>query len=188
MRWLALWSRQARLGKGYYDPRGELQSYIYPALHGACGFCYPDDSGTLNDTDSHLLVETRDGVLRFRLANQRLADNCMNKFHVNVPEASQPRRVAVVSRNRQLDEEKITPVTEKLIMTVNGIPVSSTGSAPTKPPSASGGPRQKRPLAVSPVPALSRVGGQNKDLPRYSSLWPEGMPRTHRRSQPAELG
>ena len=109
---------------GYYDPDEKLQSYIYPALHGACGFCYPDDSSTLNDADCHLLVETKDGVLRFRLASYRLGDRCMNKFHVNVPEASLPSRVAVVSRGRLLDQKPITPVTEKLIMTVNGTPVS----------------------------------------------------------------
>jgi hypothetical protein len=124
---------------GYYDPDNKLQSYIYPALHGACGFCYPDDSSTLNEADCHLLVETRDGVLRFRLASHRLGDRCMNKFQVNVPEASQPSRVAVVSRGRVLDQKPITPVTEKLIMTVNGIPISRPTS--TKVPPARGAPR-----------------------------------------------
>jgi hypothetical protein len=44
----------------------------------------------------------------------------MNKFHVNVPEASQPRRATVVSRGKILAEKGITPVTEKLAFTVNG--------------------------------------------------------------------
>ena len=118
---------------GYYDPNDKLQSYIYPALHGACGSCYPDDCNTLNDADCHLRVETRDGVLRFRLASNRLGDRCMNKFHVNVPEASQPSKVAVVSRRRVLDQKPITPVTEKLIMTVNGIPVSRSASTKVQP-------------------------------------------------------
>lgn len=126
---------------GYYDPNDQLQSYIYPALHGACGFCYPDESSTLNDADCHLLVETRDGVLRFRLANHRLGGSCMNKFHVNVPEASQPRRVAVVSRSRVLDQKLITPVTEKLTMTVNGIPISPSRPAQPKVRPAPGAPR-----------------------------------------------
>ncbi len=26
---------------GYYDPDERMPSYIYPALHGAYGFCYP---------------------------------------------------------------------------------------------------------------------------------------------------
>ena len=63
----------------------------------------------------------------------------MNKFHVNVPEASQPSKVAVVSHGRVLDQKPITPVTEKLIMTVNGIPISRSSSA--KAQAASGAPR-----------------------------------------------
>lgn len=114
---------------GYYDPAGEKQSYIYPALHGAYGFCYADDARTLNEADCELQVTTRDGVLRFRLANNRLNPRYMNKFHVNVPEASQPRSVAVVSRGKVLDQKPITPVAEKLSVTVNGIPYSPKPSA-----------------------------------------------------------
>ena len=114
---------------GYYDPAGQLPTYIYPTLHGAYGFCYGDDSSTLNTSDCELQVETRTGVLRFRLANSRLAGarlgvREMNKFHVNVPESSQPSRIAVMSRGKILDKEPITPVTEELTVTVNGIPVS----------------------------------------------------------------
>ena len=106
---------------GYYDPAGEMLSYIYPALHGAYGFCYPDDRATLKETDCELRVETRDGTLRFGLANHRVNGDSMNKFHVNVPAASQPRSIAVVSRGKILDRKPITPVTEKLSVTVNGI-------------------------------------------------------------------
>lgn len=111
---------------GYYDPAGQLRTYIYPALHGAYGFCYPDDGGTVNAaTDCELQVETRNGLLRFRLANSRLGGSGMNKFHVNVPEASLPRSVAVISRGKVLDKKPISPVAEKLAVTVNGIPVST---------------------------------------------------------------
>jgi len=54
---------------GYYDPEDKWQSYICPTLDGACGFFYPDDSITLTDADCHLRVETRHGVLRFRLSS-----------------------------------------------------------------------------------------------------------------------
>lgn len=107
---------------GYYDPDGTARSYIYPALHGAYGYCYADDSRTLKAEDYQLVVETRSGVLRFRLASTRLGGRFMNKFHVNVPEASQPRSVAVVCRGKVLDKKPITPVTEKLTVTVNGLP------------------------------------------------------------------
>ena len=121
---------------GYYDPIGEKQSYIYPALHGAYGFCYADDGKAVKETDCELQVETRSGVLRFRLANERLNSRYMNKFHVNVPEASLPRSVAVVSRGKVLDKKPIMPVAEKLSVTVNGIPVSPNAS-PAGAPSVS---------------------------------------------------
>jgi hypothetical protein len=44
----------------------------------------------------------------------------MNKFHVNVPEASQPRSFAVVCGGKVLDQRPIVAVTEKLTFTVNG--------------------------------------------------------------------
>ena len=97
-----------------------MKTYIYPALHGAYGFTYSGDRSRLNEGDCELQVETRDGLLRFRLANQRLSADVMNKFHVNVPEASQPRSLAVVCRGKVLDKKPIAAVTEKLSFTVNG--------------------------------------------------------------------
>ncbi|HQR42986.1 MAG TPA: TagA domain-containing protein [Gemmatales bacterium] len=35
---------------GYYDTNGELNSYIYPALHGAYGFTYTDDRNRTDDS------------------------------------------------------------------------------------------------------------------------------------------
>jgi hypothetical protein len=113
---------------GYYDPDGKLTSYIYPALHGACGFCYPDDSSTLNETDCQLRVETKDGKLRFRLADARLSreGKVMNKFHINIPASSEPSKVTIVASDRVLDEKPIGPSVIPLQMTVNGnvIPTS----------------------------------------------------------------
>lgn len=121
---------------GYYDPDGLLKSYIYPALHGAYGFTYSDDSSQLNEDDCHLLVETRGGTLRFRLANRRLSAKVMNKFHVNIPEASQPHNVTVVCRGQIVDKKPIAGVAEKLTFTVNGS--SSHTGAPVKGQAVSG--------------------------------------------------
>ena len=110
---------------GYYDPEGELKSYIYPALHGAYGFTYSDDRSQSSELDCHLLVETGDGPLRFRLASNRLGAKVMNKFHVNIPESSQPKSVAVVCRGKIVDSKPIAPVVEKLSYTVNGRPLTS---------------------------------------------------------------
>lgn len=108
---------------GYYDPEGELQSYIYPALHGAYGFVYDDERRRSSELDCYLLVETREGPLRFRLASHRLNAKVMNKFHVNIPESSQPTNVAIVCRGKTLDSKPIAPVAEKLVFTVNGKPL-----------------------------------------------------------------
>lgn len=108
---------------GYYDPSGQLPSYIYPALHGAYGFSYGDDSDRLADKDCQLQVETRDGLLRFRLANHRLSTGVMNKFHINVPTANEPQSAAVVCAARTLDQQSILPLGETLSYTVNGRPL-----------------------------------------------------------------
>lgn len=65
-------------------------------------------------------LETRDGPLRFRLANHRLSAQVMNKLHVNIPQASQPQSVAVVCHGKIVDKRPIAAVAEKLTFTVNG--------------------------------------------------------------------
>jgi hypothetical protein len=108
---------------GYYDPSGTLPSYIYPALHGAYGFGYGDDTSRLADKDCQLQVETQGGVLRFRLANHRLSAGVMNKFHINVPTASAPQSAAVICGARTLDQQTISAPGETLTYTVNGRPL-----------------------------------------------------------------
>ena len=72
-----------------------------------------------------------------RLANHRLSAKVMNKFHVNISEASHPQSVAVVCRGKILDKKPIAAVAEKLTFTVNGS--SSHTPAPFKARPASGG-------------------------------------------------
>lgn len=120
---------------GYYDPQAQLSTYIYPALHGAYGFGYGDDDASLGENDCQLKVETREGVLRFALSNHRQHGNVMNKFHVNVPEASSPSRATVVCRGQQLAEAQITPAPAGLGYTVNGRPL--TTADPNQPPTLS---------------------------------------------------
>lgn len=118
---------------GYYDPQGELNSYIYPPLHGAYGFTYSDDRIRSIESDCHLLVETRDGPLRFRLANHRLSAKLMNKFHVNIPQASQPQSVALVCRGKIVDKRPVAAVAEKLSFTVHGSSPSAQPELDRKP-------------------------------------------------------
>ena len=110
---------------GYYDPEGDLKSYIYPALHGAYGFTYSDDRSPSGEQVCHLLIETREGQLRFRLASHRLSAKVMNKFHINIPESSQPKSVSVVCRGKTLVTKSIAPVAEKLTYTVQGRQLTS---------------------------------------------------------------
>lgn len=105
---------------GYYDPQGQLPGYIYPALHGAYGFGYGDDADRLTAGDCQLRVETREGQLRFRLANHRLSASVMNKFHVNVPTASEPSGASVLCRNQSQAEAQLAPAPAGLGYSVNG--------------------------------------------------------------------
>jgi hypothetical protein len=102
---------------GYYDPKGELTSYIYPPLHGAYGFTYADDGDRVADQDCQLVVETREGTLRFRLAKHRFTAHVMNKFHVNIPRSSQPRSVGVVCGGKVVDKKPIAAPAEPLAYT-----------------------------------------------------------------------
>ena len=105
---------------GYYDPAATLTSYAYPALHGSLGFCYAEESAQLKPTDCQLVVETKKGILRFRLADRRIDAKHMNKFHVNVPAASQPTQFAVMVGGKVVAKRTIEPTTEKLAVTVHG--------------------------------------------------------------------
>ena len=106
---------------GYYDPSAQLTSYAYPALHGSFGYCYADDSAEVKTSDCQLVVETKKGILRFRLADRRIDPKHMNKFHVNVPASAQPTQFAVVSGGKVLVKRTIEPTTEKLAVSVNGL-------------------------------------------------------------------
>jgi hypothetical protein len=106
---------------GYYDPSAQLTSYAYPALHGSLGFCYADDSAEVKPSDCQLVVETKKGILRFRLADRRIDAKHMNKFHVNVPAASQPTQFAIVCGGKVLAKRTIEPTTEKLAVSINGL-------------------------------------------------------------------
>ncbi|MFM7743050.1 MAG: M66 family metalloprotease, partial [Verrucomicrobiota bacterium] len=105
---------------GYYDPAATLPGYAYAALHGSLGFCYADDAAQVKPTDCQLVVETKAGLLRFRLADRRIDAKHLNKFHVNVPAASQPTRFAVMVGGKVVAQRTIEPTTEKLAVTVHG--------------------------------------------------------------------
>lgn len=105
---------------GYYDPQGTLSSYIYPALYGAYGFTYPDNSHDLHDNDCQLQVKTKDEQLRFKLDNNRLDGSVMNKFHINVPTEKNPTHASLVCNGKTLFDKELSAAPEGLTYTVNG--------------------------------------------------------------------
>lgn len=105
---------------GYYDPEGELPGYIYPALHGAYGFFYSDDSTTVGDEDCHILVESETGSQHFKLASNRIKSDVMNKFHINIAESALSRKISLVCKGRVVLEHVIEPVKDTLSYTING--------------------------------------------------------------------
>lgn len=105
---------------GYYDPQGTLSSYIYPALYGAYGFTYPDNSPDLHDNDCQLQVKTKDEQLRFKLDNNRLDGSVMNKFHINIPTEKNPTHASLVCNGKTLFDKELSAAPEGLTYTVNG--------------------------------------------------------------------
>ncbi|EIC84230.1 M66 family metalloprotease [Serratia sp. M24T3] len=87
---------------GYYDPRGELESYIYPALHGSYGYTYkprPLKTGQCRAEINYANGNTD----KFGLDGVRLQAGHMNKFHINVLESKQPKSVRITCPQRDMD-------------------------------------------------------------------------------------
>ncbi|WP_231565413.1 M66 family metalloprotease [Vibrio hyugaensis] len=106
---------------GYYDPEAELNSYIFPALHGSYGYVYQDDKSTLSPNDCKLEVETAHGeVLKYALKNTRRNANNMNKFHVNIARADNPVNASVICNEKVLDSELISKPSLDPVYTVQG--------------------------------------------------------------------
>ncbi|WP_431481076.1 M66 family metalloprotease [Pseudomonas thivervalensis] len=105
---------------GYVDPQNELQSYIYPALHGAYGFLYPDDNDSLIEADCQLAIESGDAVMRFKLFNYRVDGRVMNKFHINIAESALQRTAILYCSGNEVARRSIEPATEVLHYTLHG--------------------------------------------------------------------
>ncbi|HIF9079857.1 TPA: M66 family metalloprotease [Photobacterium damselae] len=106
---------------GYYDPQAKLDSYIFPALHGAFGYVYSDDSADLIAGQCALEVETQSGsVLKYALKNNRRNADNMNKFHVNVATSDNPVSASVVCDGQVLDTRTIDAPKLAPIYTVQG--------------------------------------------------------------------
>lgn len=120
---------------GYYDPLNAAPTlaqagwpgYVYPALHGAYGFVYPNESNTHRSDGCWLEVTTTQpvAVRRYKLKADRFATGTMNKFQVNVPESEGARHAAVYCADIKLVEGDLLPARDSaaLTYTVNGMPL-----------------------------------------------------------------
>merc|ERR1711907_703128 len=148
---------------GYYDPdhfgRG-LQSYVYPALQGAYGFVYGDDSANDDATGCKVVVETNNsGTLVYALSTS-VDSNGMNKFHVNVATESEPHKASVYCQDVLLAQRALdgpNPDEPALTYTVNGVPFDDDDGNDTAAPTvAPTNPPTKAPTSAptkAPVPA-----------------------------------
>ena len=96
---------------GFYDPTRNLTSYVYDALYGGYGLVYPDDSATVNPTKGCFVSVTtgRGVVLKYKVSNQLLQTNGMNKFHVNVPRSANPASASITCGGKMLAQRTLSP-------------------------------------------------------------------------------
>jgi len=110
---------------GYYSPDLSLQSYIYPALHGAYGFVYNDEGPEgIPEGGCELAVETDRRTLVYAL-DTYVDPKGMNKFHVNIATEDRPSKALIYCQNQLLAERELDgPKNDgkPLTFTVNGAP------------------------------------------------------------------
>jgi hypothetical protein len=103
-----------------------MESYIYPALHGAYGFVYNDDGGSSTGTSDgcELVVNTRTDTLVYKL-DTTIDSAGMRKFHVNVATEVEPDVAWIYCHNQsRANRELEGPKTDEppLTFSVNGAP------------------------------------------------------------------
>ncbi|WP_404461344.1 M66 family metalloprotease [Providencia rettgeri] len=104
---------------GFYDPRNELPSYIYPPLNSAYGMIYESDK-VMDNNNCYLEVEYTDGLLSFhKLKNIRVRDDEMNQFHINVSRDLSPKLARIIVRGGVVAEKSINLGSDNLAYTIN---------------------------------------------------------------------
>mmetsp|Transcript_27155 Transcript_27155/g.54332 ORF Transcript_27155/g.54332 Transcript_27155/m.54332 type:complete len:941 (+) Transcript_27155:135-2957(+) len=124
---------------GYYDssPTRGLTDYVFPAMHGAYGFVYKDDSssstGISDGCELHVKTQNKSGsngenTLVYTLTSEIYKAEYMNKFHVNVATEVKPYKASIycfdeLRASRELDgpNQDEPPLT----FTVHGIAFDS---------------------------------------------------------------
>ena len=107
---------------GYYDPQGELRSFIYPALHAAYGNTF----NGISDEDINAekcyakIINSKEASLYYELKASRQTENMMNTIHLNIEEAFDPKSISIHCNGEKIAERSINGPTKQLFHTVNG--------------------------------------------------------------------
>ena len=110
---------------GYYDPEGELESFVYPALHGAYGNTFDEDIEG-NTSGCFATIRSSTGrTLSYALKGYRQEYGNMNKLHINVAESFEPQNISIECNGSSLVQSEISGPTKALSYTVNGRPLKN---------------------------------------------------------------
>ena len=109
---------------GYYDPEATLQTFVYPALHGAYGNIFSQDSeDDIRNSKCHATITNESQeTLKYALKGNRKVWGNMNKFHINIAESFNPKKISIQCNGELLAERDITGPNKQLKYTVNGRP------------------------------------------------------------------
>ena len=119
---------------GYYDPEGNIEGYIFPALHGSYGntFAQDSDNDLRNARCIATISDSSGRALKYALKGQRKdeREEFMNKFHINVAESFNPKKISVQCNGQTPTERSISPPQKSLLgkYTVNGRPLEGKSS------------------------------------------------------------
>ncbi|WP_061008689.1 M66 family metalloprotease [Vibrio sp. CUB2] len=167
---------------GYYDPQQTLNSYIFPALHGAYGFVYqPTPAESLNTNGCYVRVYNGRNYQtdNYQLVGFRYDDNVMNKFHINLKQADAPTRAEVVCDNTVLSSLDIEKPKQDLKVSIIQSD-SLTDSTPTEnsAPVAHAGEDQS--VLSGAAITLSAEQSADADGDELTYLWKQisGLPAT----------
>ena len=112
---------------GYYDPEATLETYVYPALHGAYGNTFDSDSEDEigKSTCYAKITNESQESMKYALKGYRKQPGNMNKLHINVAESFNPNKITIHCNGELLAEREITSRNRQLTYTVNGRPLPS---------------------------------------------------------------
>ena len=115
---------------GFYDPEGEKETYIYPALHGAYGNAFEEssDAAIENSRCIATIINNEGEKRKYVLKGERQGggQRVMNKFHINVEETFSPETITIQCKAygegewKNLDSREISKPRKNLVYMING--------------------------------------------------------------------